>query len=70
MTITLILDSNTAAIYENACTVDGNPISNGVRWSGGSPPTPTSNTDILTFVIIRDNSGVTRVFGQGNTDFS
>jgi hypothetical protein len=70
ITITLIIDSNTAAIYGDACTVDGNPVGNGVRWSGGSPPTPTSNTDILTFVIVRDNSGVTRVFGQGNTDFS
>lgn len=69
-TITLILESNTAAIYGDACTVDGNTVSNGIRWSGGSPPVPTNNTDILTFVIVRDNAGVTRVFGQGNTDFS
>ena len=70
ITLTVILDSNTAAIYGDACTVDGTSITNGVRWSGGSPPIATSNTDILTFVIVRDNSGVTRVFGQGNTDFS
>ncbi len=70
ITITLILDSNTAASYGDACSVDGNNISNGVRWSGGSPPIATSNTDIITFVIIRDGSGTTRVFGQGNTDFS
>jgi len=69
-TITLILNANTAAIYGDACTVDGTSITNGVEWSGGSPPLATSNTDILSFIIIRDNSGVTRVFGQGNTDFS
>ena len=70
MTVTLILSSNTAATYGDACSVDGNAITNGVQWSGGSPPTATSNTDILTFVIVRDNAGVVQVFGQGNTDFS
>ena len=69
-TITLILSANTAATYGDACSVDGNSITNGVEWSGGSPPIATSNTDILTFVIIKDSAGVTRVFGQGNTDFS
>lgn len=69
-TITLILSANTAATYGDDCSVDGTPITNGVQWSGGSPPISTSNTDILTFVIIKDNSGVTKVFGQGNTDFS
>ena len=69
-TITLILASNTAATYGDDCSVDGTPITNGVQWSGGSPPISTSNTDILTFIIVRDNSGNTRVFGQGNTDFS
>ena len=69
-TITLILSANTAATYGDACSVDGNSITNGVQWSGGSPPISTSNTDILTFIIMRDNAGVTRVYGQGNTDFS
>lgn len=69
-TITLILEGNTAATYGDACTVDGTAVSNGVRWSGGSPPLATSNTDILTFIIIQDNSGTVRVFGQGNTNFS
>ena len=50
-------------------SVDGNAVSNGVQWSGGSPPIATANTDILTFIIVRDNAGVTKVFGQGNTDF-
>lgn len=70
VTITLILDANSAAIYGDACSVDGNNISTGVQWSGGSPPIATSNTDILTFIIVKDNAGVTKVFGQGNTDFS
>jgi hypothetical protein len=69
-TITLILEGNTAATYGDACTVDGTVVSNGVRWSGGSPPLATSNTDILTFIIIQDASGTVRVFGQGNTNFS
>ena len=69
-TITLILTANTAATYGDACTVDGTPVTNGVQWSGGSPPISTSNTDILSFVIVRDNAGVVKVFGQGNTDFS
>ena len=69
-TVTLILSANTAATYGDACSVDGNSVTNGVEWSGGSPPIATSNTDILTFVIVKDNAGITRVFGQGNTDFS
>ena len=69
-TITLILSANNAATYGDACSVDGNAVSNGVQWSGGSPPIATANTDILTFIIVRDNAGVTKVFGQGNTDFS
>ena len=69
-TITLILEGNTGAVYGDACTVDGTSITNGVRWSGGSPPLATSNTDILTFVIVKDTAGTVRVFGQGNTNFS
>ena len=69
-TITLILEGNTAATYGDACTVDGTAVSNGVRWSGGSPPISTTNTDILTFIIVQDISGTVRVFGQGNTNFS
>ena len=70
LTITLIIDASTASTYGDDCTVDGNNIATGVRWSGGSPPIATSNTDILTFLIVKDSSGVTRVYGQGNTDFS
>ncbi len=69
-TVTLILAANTTALYADACSVDGNSVTNGVKWSGGSPPTPTNNTDILTFIIVKDGSGNIQVFGQGNTDFS
>ena len=70
ITITLIINANTAAIYGDACTVDGVSVSNGIKWAGGSPPSPSSNFDILTFVIAKDNNGTLNVFGQGNTDFS
>lgn len=70
VTISVIIDANTAAIYGDACNVDGVAVSTGVKWSGGSPPIATTNTDILTFIIVKDTSGVTQVFGQGNTDFS
>ena len=70
MTVTLIIDANTAATYGDACTVDGNAVATGVQWSGGSPPVATTNTDILTFIIVKDSAGVVKVFGQGNTDFS
>ncbi len=70
ITVTLIVDANAAATYGDACTVDGNNVSNGVQWAGGSPPLATSNTDILSFIILKDNAGVVRVYGQGNTDFS
>jgi len=70
LTVTLILAGNTAAIYGDACNVDGVSIGNGIQWSGGSPPLPTSNTDILTFIFVKDAGGNIKVFGQGNTNFS
>ena len=70
ITVTIIIDANTAASYGDACTVDGVSVTSGVQWAGGSPPLATSNTDILSFIIIKDNAGVVRVYGQGNTDFS
>ena len=70
VTVTLIIDGSTASTYGDGCTVDGASVTNGVRWSGGSPPIATSNTDILTFLIVKDSAGNLRVYGQGNTDFS
>ena len=69
LTVTLIIAGNTGATYGDACNVDGVSIGNGVQWSGGSPPLPTPNTDILTFIFVRDSGGTTKVFGQGNTNF-
>jgi len=70
LTLTLIIDSNTSATYGDACAVDGTSISGGVRWAGGSPPSPSPNEDILTFVIVKDVGGVTRVYASSNTNFS
>jgi hypothetical protein len=70
LTLTLIIDSNTSATYGDACAVDGTSISGGIRWAGGSPPSPSPNEDILTFVIVKDVGGTTRVYGSGNTGFS
>lgn len=70
LTLTLILNSNTTATYGDACAVDGTSITNGIRWQGGAPPSPSPNEDILTFVITKDASGVTRVYGSGQTNFS
>jgi len=70
VTVTLIIDASAASTYGDGCTVDGTSVPTGVRWSGGSPPIATSNTDILTFLIVKDSAGNLRVYGQGNTDFS
>jgi hypothetical protein len=56
--------------YGDLCSVNGSPVLNGVRWVGGSAPTPTANVDLLTFRIIRDTSGDLIVLGIGNTNFS
>ena len=69
-TLTLINDSNTAAIYVDACTVDGNVVTNGIFWAGGSPPPPSAEIDILTFLFVKDNGGTLKVFGQVNSNFS
>jgi hypothetical protein len=63
VTVTVVISANASFTYADPCTVNGASISGGVRWSGGSAPSPSSNTDILTFVIIKDSSGSTRVFG-------
>jgi hypothetical protein len=70
ITITLIIDGDTAQTYGDACSVNGNAVSGGVKWSGGSAPTATNNFDIITFTIARDSAGTTHVFGSGNTNFS
>jgi len=70
VTVTLIIDGDTAQTYGDACTVNGISISGGVKWAGGSAPTATNNFDVLTFTIVRDGAGTINVFGSGNTNFS
>ena len=61
-TVTLINNAGTGYTYGDACRVNGAAIANGVKWVGGNPPPSTNNDDILTFSIVRDNTGVTRVY--------
>jgi hypothetical protein len=70
ITVTLIIDGDTAQTYGDACNVNGSAVSGGVKWSGGSAPTATNNFDIITFTIVKDSAGTINVFGSGNTNFS
>jgi len=69
-TITVVLAGNASYTYGDACSVNGTAITNGIQWSGGSAPTATANTDIITFIIVRDSAGTVRVFGSATTNFS
>jgi hypothetical protein len=69
-TITAIIDGDTAQTYGDACTVNGSAVSGGIKWNGGSTPTATNNYDIITFSIVRDNSGTVIVFGSSDTNYS
>ena len=61
-TVTLINNAGVGYTYGDACTVNGSPIATGVKWVGGNPPPSAANDDILTFSIVRDSTGVTRVY--------
>jgi hypothetical protein len=69
-TITTVLLGNAAFTYGDACSINGTTISGGILWSGGTPPTATANTDIITFTIVRDSAGTFKVFGSAITNFS
>jgi hypothetical protein len=69
-TVTAVLAGNASYTYGDACSVNGSAVSGGIMWSGGSAPTSTSNTDIITFVIVRDSAGTIKVFGSATTNFS
>lgn len=68
--ITVIIAGDLAKTYGDACTVNGVSVSSGVKWSGGGAPASSSNTDVITFSIVRDNSGVIYVFGSVAVNFS
>ncbi len=69
-TITVIIDGDTAQTYGDSCTVNGSAVSGGIKWNGGSTPTATNNYDIITFSIVRDNSGTVIVFGSSDMNYS
>ena len=61
-TVTIINNSGIGYTYGDAVKVNGTPVASGIKWVGGNPPPSTANDDILTFSIIRDSTGVTRVY--------
>jgi hypothetical protein len=68
--VSVVLSGNTAYTYGDACTVNGASVSGGIKWCAGIVPTSTSGTDIISFLIIRDQSGTVQVFGSATTNFS
>lgn len=69
-TVTAVLAGNASYTYGDACSVNGSAVSNGIMWSGGSAPTATAGTDIITFIIVKDSAGTVKVFGSATTNFS
>lgn len=69
-TITAVLAGNASYTYGDACSVNGSSVSGGIMWSGGTAPTATAGTDIITFVIVKDSAGTVKVFGSATTNFS
>jgi len=70
ITVTLILQGNTSYTYGDACSVNGTSITGGVKWSGSSPPASTNNIDIISFTIMKDNSGTIYVIGSTTTNIN
>lgn len=70
ITVSLIIDSNSLYTYGDACSVNGNAITDGVRWAGGIAPIATNNEDMLSFTIITDGAGTTRVYGSSTLNYS
>ena len=69
-TSTLIINAGLGYTYGDEVTVNGAAVANGVRWVGGNPPPSTANEDILTFSILRDSTGVTRVYCSSSINIS
>tara|TARA_B100001057_G_scaffold296930_1_gene297140 strand:- start:3649 stop:4671 length:1023 start_codon:yes stop_codon:yes gene_type:complete len=69
-TATLIINAGVGYTYGDPVTVNGASIAAGVKWVGGNPPPSTANDDILTFSIIRDSTGVTRVYCSSSINIS
>ena len=69
-TVTAVLAGNASYTFGDACSVYGSAVSGGIMWSGGSAPTATAGTDIITFIIVKDSAGTVKVFGSATTNFS
>lgn len=65
-TVTVILDGNSSYTYGSDCSVNGTSVTGGVVWLEGSAPTATNNTDVLTFILIKDSAGTIKVLGSGS----
>lgn len=64
VTITLIFNASTAYTYTDDCTINGNVVSGGVLWPQGVKPVASGGDDLITFIIVTDNLGVTKVYGS------
>ena len=69
-TVVAVIAGNASYTYGDACSVNGSSVSGGIMWSGGSAPTATAGTDIISFIIVRDSAGTIKVFGSATTNFS
>ena len=70
ITVTVILQGSATNTYGDACSVNGTSITNGVKWAGGLAPTSTNNIDIISFILMKDNSGTVFVIGSSSTNIS
>lgn len=66
-TVSAVIAGNTSYTYGSSCSVNGSAVATGVQWFGGTAPTPSSTTDVLTFAIVRDSAGTIRVLGSAQT---
>jgi len=69
-TVTFINNAGQQSTYGDACTVNGNSVAGGIRWVGGNPPPSTNQEDILSFSIVRDGTGLTRVYCSSSLNIS
>ncbi len=69
-TATLVINSGVGYTYGDSVNINGGPIAGGIRWVGGNPPPASPGEDILTFSIIRDSSGLTRVYCSSSINIS
>lgn len=63
LTLTAMILNTGSYTYGDLCAINGSGIPGGCRWAYGVTPVATTGTDVLTFSIVRDSAGTTRVFG-------